>query len=30
MLGSQATQEDLARLRRELGLTEPLYVQYLH
>ena len=29
MLGSQATQEDLARLRRELGLTEPLYVQYL-
>jgi peptide/nickel transport system permease protein len=30
MLGSQATQEDLARLRRELGLTEPLHVQYLH
>ncbi len=29
MLGSQATQEDLARLRLELGLTEPLYVQYL-
>jgi len=29
MLGSQATQEDLARLRRELGLTEPLPVQYL-
>ena len=29
MLGSQATQEDLARLRRELGLTEPLHVQYL-
>ena len=28
MLGSQATQEDLARLRRELGLTEPLPVQY--
>ncbi|HEV8532804.1 MAG TPA: ABC transporter permease [Methylomirabilota bacterium] len=28
MLGSQATQEDLARLRRELGLTEPLHVQY--
>ena len=24
MLGSQATQEDLARLRQELGLTEPL------
>jgi len=30
MLGSQATQEDLTRLRRELGLTEPLHVQYLH
>jgi peptide/nickel transport system permease protein len=30
MLGSQATQEDLARLRRELGLNEPLPVQYLH
>jgi len=30
MLGSQATQEDLARLRRELGLTEPLHVQYVH
>jgi peptide/nickel transport system permease protein len=30
MLGSQATQEDLARLRRELGLTEPLHAQYLH
>ena len=30
MLGSQATQEDLARLRRELGLTEPLHVQYFH
>jgi len=29
MLGSQATQEDLARLRRELGLTEPLHVQYV-
>ena len=28
MLGSQATQEDLARLRRELGLSEPLPVQY--
>ena len=28
MLGSQATQADLARLRAELGLTEPLYVQY--
>ena len=29
MLGSQATQEDLARLRLDLGLTEPLHVQYL-
>jgi peptide/nickel transport system permease protein len=29
MLGSQATQEDLARLRAELGLTAPLPVQYL-
>jgi len=29
MLGSQATQEDLARLRADLGLTEPLYVQYV-
>ena len=29
MLGSQATKEDLARLRLELGLTEPLHVQYL-
>ena len=28
MLGSQATQEDLARLRAELGLTEPLPMQY--
>ena len=28
MLGSQATKEDLARLRQELGLTEPLHVQY--
>jgi peptide/nickel transport system permease protein len=28
MLGSQATREDLARLRAELGLTEPLPVQY--
>jgi len=28
MLGSQATQEDLARLRADLGLTEPLPVQY--
>ena len=30
MLGSQATQADLERLRAELGLTEPLYVQYIH
>ena len=30
MLGSQATQADLDRLRSELGLTEPLYVQYVH
>ena len=30
MLGSQATQADLERLRAELGLTEPLYVQYVH
>jgi peptide/nickel transport system permease protein len=30
MLGSQATQADLDRLRAELGLTEPLYVQYVH
>src|SRR5438552_16689313 len=29
-LGSQATQADLERLRAELGLTEPLYVQYVH
>jgi peptide/nickel transport system permease protein len=29
MLGSQATQEDLARLRAELGLNEPLHVQYV-
>jgi peptide/nickel transport system permease protein len=28
MLGPQATTEDLARLRVELGLTEPLPVQY--
>jgi peptide/nickel transport system permease protein len=28
MLGSQATREDLARLRAELGLDEPLHVQY--
>ena len=30
MLGSQATKEDLARLRVDLGLNEPLHAQYLH
>ncbi|HKQ65221.1 MAG TPA: ABC transporter permease, partial [Methylomirabilota bacterium] len=30
MLGSQATQADLERLRAELGLNEPLHVQYVH
>lgn len=30
MLGSQATQEDLTRLRAQLGLDQPLYIQYLH
>jgi peptide/nickel transport system permease protein len=30
MLGSQATQEDLDRLRESLGLNEPLPVQYAH
>src|SRR5262250_922654 len=30
MLGSQATKEDLARLRADLGLNEPLHVQYVH
>src|SRR5256885_14663913 len=30
MRGSQAAQADLERLRAELGLTEPLYVQYVH
>jgi peptide/nickel transport system permease protein len=30
MLGSQATKEDLARLRESLGLNEPLPVQYAH
>jgi peptide/nickel transport system permease protein len=29
MLGPQATKEDLERLRTELGLTEPLPVQYV-
>jgi peptide/nickel transport system permease protein len=28
MLGSQATREDLVRLRADLGLDQPLYVQY--
>src|SRR5262249_46477649 len=30
MLGSQATQEDLSRLRTQLGLDRPLHIQYLH
>lgn len=30
MLGTEATPERLAGLRRELGLDEPLYVQYVH
>jgi peptide/nickel transport system permease protein len=29
MLGSAGTKEDLARLRLEMGLTEPLHVQYV-
>ena len=29
MLGSQATQEDRARLRADLGLDQPLHVQYV-
>jgi peptide/nickel transport system permease protein len=29
MLGSQATKEDLARLHADLGLDEPLHVQYV-
>jgi peptide/nickel transport system permease protein len=29
MLGSQATQEDRARLRSDLGLDQPLHVQYV-
>src|SRR2546422_6572877 len=29
MLGSQATQADLTRLRADLGLTAPLHVQYV-
>jgi peptide/nickel transport system permease protein len=30
MLGAQATREDVERLRRDLGLDEPLVVQYLN
>jgi ABC-type dipeptide/oligopeptide/nickel transport system permease component len=30
MLGTNATQEDYDRLRQELGLNDPLYVQYWH
>jgi peptide/nickel transport system permease protein len=30
MLGSQATQEDVTRLRADLGLDEPLPLQYAH
>ena len=30
MLGAQATKEDVERLRRELGLDQPLFVQYLN
>ena len=30
MLGAQATAEDVARLRRDLGLDQPLVVQYAH
>src|SRR5205814_9814211 len=30
MLGSQATKEDLTRLREQMGLNEPLPVQYVH
>ena len=30
MLGSQATKEDLVRLRESLGLNEPLPIQYVH
>jgi peptide/nickel transport system permease protein len=29
MLGSQATRDDLARLRADLGLDQPLHVQYV-
>ena len=30
MLGAQATKEDVQRLHRDLGLDQPLVVQYLH
>jgi peptide/nickel transport system permease protein len=30
MLGAQATQEDRARLRADLGLDQPVHVQYAH
>ena len=30
MLGAQATKEDVQRLQRDLGLDQPLVVQYLH
>ena len=30
MLGAQATREDVERLRRDLGLDQPLGVQYAH
>ena len=30
MLGAQATNEDVQRLHRDLGLDQPLVVQYLH
>jgi peptide/nickel transport system permease protein len=30
MLGANANKEDLARLRTQLGLDQPLHVQYLH
>ncbi|WP_077614220.1 nickel ABC transporter permease [Caenibacillus caldisaponilyticus] len=30
MLGQEATPEALAALRKEMGLNDPLYIQYLH
>jgi peptide/nickel transport system permease protein len=30
MLGAQATKEDVQRLHRDLGLDQPLVIQYLH